>query len=220
MTLGQILRESREHHGFKLEDVSRRLNITQKYLIALEEGDYKVLPAKIYIHCFIKLYGNLLALNVEDLLKMYEEEAGDVNEVERVAEGRGIGKLKMMSLPRLLSALVLFVGLALFLGYIGRGVYRLVQLPPLEVEGPTNNSVTLENFVEVTGHTGNEIQVYVNNNHILANESGEFRTMVNLQKGVNIIKIVAKNRHGREATEYRKILYNIEGEEDVSVVGR
>lgn len=220
MTLGQILKENREKQGFKLEEVSRKLNITQKYLIALESGDYSILPAKIYVHCFLKLYGELLALNTKELIDLYSQEVGNSKKEHTVTKKNIIKPITMWSLPRVISGIVLLIGLSIFLGYIGMGVYRLVQHPFLEVDGPQNNIVISENFVEVVGRTHKEVQIYINNNHILADELGEFRSMVSLQKGVNIIKIVAKNRHGKESIEYRKILYDINSEEDLSVVGR
>lgn len=218
MTLGQILKENREKQGFKLEEISSKLNITQKYLRSLESGDYSALPAKIYVHCFLKLYGDLLALNTKELITLYDEEVGDSKKEHTISKKNLIKSVTLWSIPRLISGFVLLLGLSIFLGYIGLGVYRLVQLPSLEVDGPANNSITAENFVEVSGRINKEVQVYINNNHILADEEGEFQTMVSLQKGVNIIKINAKNRHGKEAIEYRKILYDTETSEDSSGV--
>lgn len=69
--LGNLLKKAREEQGLTLDDVQEHTKIRKRYLEALEEGDYKVLPGKFYIRAFIKNYAEFVGLDSEEVLKHY-----------------------------------------------------------------------------------------------------------------------------------------------------
>nr|WP_242941993.1 helix-turn-helix domain-containing protein [Desulfonispora thiosulfatigenes] len=68
-----MLKEARLKKGVSLEEVEKEIKIRKKYIEALEEDNYEILPGKVYIKGFLKLYGNYLSLDVPDLLKQFED---------------------------------------------------------------------------------------------------------------------------------------------------
>ncbi len=70
--LGQLLREAREQKGVSLEKVEEATRIRQKFLQALEEGDYGALPAETYVKGFLRTYAVYLELDPEELIALYE----------------------------------------------------------------------------------------------------------------------------------------------------
>jgi transcriptional regulator with XRE-family HTH domain len=213
MGFGSILQENREHQELTVEEIAQELNIQQKYIEALEREDLKVLPSAMYVHCFLKLYGKRLALDVQDLIQRYDTAAGQGQGAEHFAATRqhsGLDYfLRFASVPRLVRFGVLILAMSAFLVYIGFGLSGIIIAPPLNVWEPSNNIAIDKNFVEVVGQSDPEMVVSVNDRTILSTDDGTFRTIVNLQKGVNIIKIIAKNRHGKETIEYRRLLYEV-----------
>ena len=70
--LGQLLREAREQKGVSLEQVEEATRIRQKFLQALEEGNYGALPAEAYVTGFLRTYAVYLELDPEEMIALYE----------------------------------------------------------------------------------------------------------------------------------------------------
>ncbi|MEG8229568.1 helix-turn-helix domain-containing protein [Candidatus Rickettsia tasmanensis] len=62
--MSSMLKQIRLDSGKTLNQVSSDLKIRKKYLVALEEGDFDVLPGEVYVRGYLKLY--LDYLNVKD----------------------------------------------------------------------------------------------------------------------------------------------------------
>jgi len=73
--LGALLKTARQEKGLSLDDVQEQTKIRKRYLEALEEGDYKVLPGKFYIRAFIKNYADCVGLDAEEVLRHYQVES-------------------------------------------------------------------------------------------------------------------------------------------------
>jgi cytoskeletal protein RodZ len=74
--LGDRLRASRESQGISLAQAAAETRILQRYLVALEEGDYKYLPGDVYARGFIRNYALYLKIPVEELIQLYRYERG------------------------------------------------------------------------------------------------------------------------------------------------
>ncbi|MGF7087404.1 cytoskeletal protein RodZ [Kroppenstedtia sanguinis] len=67
------LRQAREEAGLTLEDVQDRTNIQIRYLQALEDGDFSVLPGKFYTRAYLRNYGEFLDLDPAPMIQQFEE---------------------------------------------------------------------------------------------------------------------------------------------------
>ena len=65
--LGATLRQERERRGLSVEEVADRLKLMPRVVRAIEQGDFGELPQAAYARGFVKAYGNLLALDTEQL---------------------------------------------------------------------------------------------------------------------------------------------------------
>lgn len=70
--LGSLLREAREAKGLSLVDVQEGTKINPKYLEALEDGRYNVLPTEVHARGFLRNYARFLELDPKPLLERYE----------------------------------------------------------------------------------------------------------------------------------------------------
>ncbi|GGG11818.1 RodZ domain-containing protein [Paenibacillus abyssi] len=93
--LGELLKKARNERGLSLENIEEMTKIRKRYLEAIEEGDYKVLPGNFYVRAFVKNYAETVGLDAEEVLRLYNNEIPSVpNEA----------KLEPMMKPRRSSA--------------------------------------------------------------------------------------------------------------------
>lgn len=69
--LGQLLRKARLEKGISLEDMQETTKIRKRYLEAIEDGNYKLLPGNFYVRAFIKSYSECVGLDPNEVLRLY-----------------------------------------------------------------------------------------------------------------------------------------------------
>jgi cytoskeletal protein RodZ len=69
--LGQLLKKARLEKGISLEDMQETTKIRKRYLEAIEDGNYKVLPGNFYVRAFIKSYSESVGLDPNEVLSLY-----------------------------------------------------------------------------------------------------------------------------------------------------
>ncbi|WP_318245451.1 helix-turn-helix domain-containing protein [Cytobacillus stercorigallinarum] len=72
--LGSRLKEARLQKGMSLDELQTVTKIQKRYLIGIEEGNYRIMPGKFYVRAFIKQYAEAVGLNHEELLDEYKSE--------------------------------------------------------------------------------------------------------------------------------------------------
>jgi transcriptional regulator with XRE-family HTH domain len=63
LTLGEQLKKLRAEGRVSLHEVSRETKIPVKYLVMIEEGDYKNLPPDVYVKGFLRSYAEFLGVD-------------------------------------------------------------------------------------------------------------------------------------------------------------
>ncbi len=76
--LGEVLRTAREAKGVDLTKVERDTKIRERYLSALERGEYRELPGSVYTKGFLRNYGAYLGLDPEYLIDLYRLETAEL----------------------------------------------------------------------------------------------------------------------------------------------
>ncbi len=71
LDLGDTLREARVRRGLTLNDVEDALKIRSKYLQALEQDDFEVIPGSTFVRAFLRTYAAFLGLDTERLMEEY-----------------------------------------------------------------------------------------------------------------------------------------------------
>lgn len=72
LELGTLLKKAREEKGLSLDDIQEETKIRKKYLEAIEENNFDILPGKVYLKVFIKGYAREVDINYQALLENYE----------------------------------------------------------------------------------------------------------------------------------------------------
>ncbi len=70
--VGHALREARTRRGIELSEVERVTKIRSKYLRAMEEDRWELLPGAAYARGFLSTYAQFLELDEKDLVEKYK----------------------------------------------------------------------------------------------------------------------------------------------------
>ncbi|MFC1517095.1 helix-turn-helix domain-containing protein [Candidatus Margulisiibacteriota bacterium] len=78
-SIGALLKATREQQGLSLEKVSEITKLRKRYIQALEEDDFEVLPNKIVARGFLKIYSDRVGLDVKAICKRFDERFPEKN---------------------------------------------------------------------------------------------------------------------------------------------
>ena len=221
LSLGEQLKECRHQREMGLSEVARTIGVSTQYLQALENGNYNQLPGDIYAKNFLKVYAKFLGLEQSKILTIFQSEKkiysktnkNKTNDFSKPVEK--ISKAHLIVTPRIVkSTLIILLAIACLV-YLGFKIRIILTPPLLTISQPLDNLVTEQNFIEIVGQTEVETLLEINGQQVLADEVGNFREVIDLQSGVNIIEIKAKTRHGKETKQYLQVvMVDTEGEDN------
>jgi cytoskeletal protein RodZ len=77
--LGQLLKKARTQKGITLDELQELTKIRKRYLEAIEEGNYKILPGNFYVRAFIKSYSEAVGLEPDEVLRLYRSVLPETN---------------------------------------------------------------------------------------------------------------------------------------------
>jgi len=102
MSVGDTLRRERIKRNLQLEQVSRELKISARFLQAIEDERFEKLPGGVFARAFVRQYGRMLGLNEEELasqvnqmLEPLEPMVISNGETRQHAELTGIAPIEM-----------------------------------------------------------------------------------------------------------------------------
>ena len=70
-SLGEKLKNARNEKGLSFDQVSREINISVRFLEALESENFGIFPGEPYLMGFLRNYGSYLDLDVQKLISLY-----------------------------------------------------------------------------------------------------------------------------------------------------
>jgi cytoskeleton protein RodZ len=90
-SIGETLREARMRQRLDIVDVESRTKIRAKYLRALENEDFGVLPGGTFVKTFLRTYAEVLGLDPHVLVEEYRANFESPDELEIQPLGRPAG---------------------------------------------------------------------------------------------------------------------------------
>jgi len=127
--IGGSLRTAREQRQLELSDVERATNIRVKYLAALEEERYDVLPGTAYAKGFLRTYADFLELDgpqfVEEFNERFTDEPPEAFAPTRIERPRPLLTKRVVAIP-----VVVVIGLLVWLLSSGGGPKRPTAFAP------------------------------------------------------------------------------------------
>src|ERR1700710_1013439 len=122
--IGATLREARMRARIDISEVEAETKIRAKYLRALENEEWDLLPGSTYVKSFLRTYAESLDLDAKLLVDEYKLRHERLSEVElqpinAAAPGRERRRQGPV-VPRWVVILVIFVGLIVALGLLNQ----------------------------------------------------------------------------------------------------
>ncbi len=205
-TAGQLLKSAREKKAITLVDVEKATKIRVKYLKALENDQYHLLPSGTYAKGFIKNYAQYLNLPVKTILSIFRRDFTEDDQGQIVPRSmiKPLSDRRFLWTPKATLAAVIAILVLIFVGFIASQYQSLIQ-PKLEVLVPAEGEIVLGPDISVTGSADPSAVVSVNRQLVVVNADGSFSSQLNLPAGSATVTVEATNNRGYTTTLVRHI---------------
>src|SRR5688572_32786794 len=114
--IGETLREARMRRRVDMTEVETATKIRGKYLRALENEEWELLPGPTFVKTFLRTYAEYLGLDARLLVEEYRQRFERPSSQELTPFPRRKHRRSRRRLPLLGPGLVLFTGVVLLLG--------------------------------------------------------------------------------------------------------
>lgn len=121
-TLGDGLRVARDQSGRSLAELASITRVPARYLTALEQNDFSVLPNRVFSIGYVRAYASALGLDEQLAVERFKRESPDPSVPLQPPVGVAFEEVKRYS-PRLIA-----VGVALIVAVVGWNVFQRVSL--------------------------------------------------------------------------------------------
>ncbi len=211
LTLGEKLRHARESMKIALWQVTKNTRIPIEYLKNLEEGNYKSLPADVYVVAYLKKYAEVLNLNSEVVLEQFKKVRGItknlLNSLKSSRDSSYFAKKSLLLVtPKRIGLVLAILAIALVFGYFWHQLSYLINPPTIRITYPASDFTTREESIEISGQTEPDVYLTINGKELYVDNKGYFKSMVDLEIGLNALKIEARDRFGKVNTVIRRVM--------------
>ena len=117
---GSYLKHERELRGVPLEEIAESTKIHIRFLEALENNEFDLLPGEVFIKGYIRSYAQVIGIDVAEMVNTYDESAGRdrKEEIKKVQETKQMVRSRKKKQVGYALAGVILTGV-FFLGYWG-----------------------------------------------------------------------------------------------------
>ncbi|MDD2354185.1 MAG: helix-turn-helix domain-containing protein [Patescibacteria group bacterium] len=204
-SLGEELRQARNEKKLNIDEVASAIQIRKDYLLNLESENFNCLPSGLYCKSFLKRYATFLEID-KKRIDLYIAQLENEFEKDDPFAQKVIKKKEFLVFPKIIKNILLILVFSIFILYLSFYFRNLVTSPDLEITNPTQNIMTSENQITLSGITDPGAEININKELILTDRNGAFSHDISLKKGLNNIEIVAKKKYSRENVVIRQIL--------------
>ena len=127
--IGASLKEAREKRGLSPEDVQKELRIRARYLTALEEERWELLPGDAYTKGFLRTYAEFLGLNgtlyIDEFNERFASHGEEALVPDSLSAGKGASRILFRTIAGVIAVAVVIAALMAF----GSGSSTTANLP-------------------------------------------------------------------------------------------
>ena len=200
-TLSEYLTEVRSGLNLSLEEVVKRTGIKKQFLKSLESGNFKILPADVYVFGFLKQLSALYSINPDVLIGQYKKELGIQQQLAKQTVLKNVWYRKyfkkVVITPKLITLSLGLAFVALTVGYVVWQVWSINKTPSLKIFQPSDNAVISGSSLLVLGKTDSAATLTVNGQPVFVDSQGQFQSQLGLTPGPKEIIVTATNRFGK-----------------------
>jgi len=216
--LGEILKDVRQKRNITLEQAEEEIKVRVRYLQALEDGRYEILPESVYTLGFLAKYADFLGLNRNAMLAKFNSERGTTYKNTKIMVQRRIKEPLFNITPRFLVITGIILALVGIGGYIVYSVHSFMSPPNLAISAPNANQIIQADSVDIIGKTDEGASLSINGQSVATDDLGNFHQQVKLQPGLNSFEIQSINQLKKESVKTISVEAEIQSIVPVSTV--
>jgi cytoskeletal protein RodZ len=203
--LSQLLNERRRSMGFSISDISSKLGIPEKYLSAIENEKFEMVPAG-YLNIYVRDYALYLKVDAAKAIALLRRDNPE-HVFQTVKPRRKLSqrsqKVSLKRAENIFSNIFSLLGLGswqfisfsliilLALGFLGFQYLRFNKPPKIILNNIPEIVTNQELFIQ--GKTNPEVLLKINDQATFINNDGSFSQKVLLVEGENIIYFEAES---------------------------
>lgn len=113
-SIGEKLKKAREEKGYTIEQIARSTNISKRFIAALENEEFELIPGETYLYGFLKNYAEYLELDSDKCIALYRNlkiQEQPIPMEDLVVKKQGRGKIILIVLIGLVAAAGIVFGI-------------------------------------------------------------------------------------------------------------
>ena len=176
ISVGEILASARKKKRLRYKKLSSELNIDEIYLIALEEGNFDLIPGgEAYVKGFIRSYAKKLDLNPDDVIDNYlSSRKGSLKATKKLSPKDQINN-NPKNLPKIGLIATFSIIFLLFLGVI----FREYESDNQEVTNTIETSTTITSNDSNEMHDESTLLIFKPDENQSSESTGDLITAIN-----------------------------------------
>lgn len=202
ITLGYVLTKYRLQSNLTTVQLADKLSIEEKYIIALEKGDYNEFTSLNQPFPIIKRLSYVFGLKYNVLIELYHQEYETY--IHQLDQQKAKPKL-IISHTMMRMSIGITIGLFVVI-YLGIQVYQLGYTPVLTLNNKAIYEINNANEYTLSGNISRAGQLTLNGQKVTLKEDGKFEIILSLRDGENRLELqVSKDNKLLKTTQ--KIVY-------------
>jgi cytoskeletal protein RodZ len=217
-SVAQQLLTTRVKKGYQLEEITKVINVNLRYLRAMEEGDYAILPAGIYGLNYLREYANFLDLDYEKLINKFkaEQQIYQSSDQRHLFARQTVNRKYFVAAPNVVKySSIVFIAFCSLI-YLWFLIQNIFVAPDLKIISPIQGLISGRSRIVVSGQTEPETEILINERQAIVSDKGEFSEELNLKPGVNTIVVTAQKAAKKKNTIIREVLFKETIKEEVA----
>lgn len=207
-TIDEKLKSLREANFYTTKRLAKKLLIHERYVKAIEDGRYDDLPDEMSAKNFIGSYAKFFKKDPAPYVNQYLAETPRQSISPARPQKKSIPKISKFWVTSNFARNILITLLILaFVSYIGFGIKKIITPPELLLTTPRDEQLVRKPIIQVAGKTEKEARLKINGEIVMPHSDGSFNVEVDLQRGLNLIKITAAKKYSKENIIYRKVIF-------------
>jgi cytoskeletal protein RodZ len=206
LSAGEKLRQERVRQKLTIDEVAKATKIKPAFLLAIEGGEYKKLPAGTYAHGFIRNYAGFLGLSEKEILAVFKREYDEEKFLKVLPDGFAknndfpISRIKVANVLKILPLIVIIL-----LAYLIFQYRSAIFNPSLSISTPDENAVITTKTIAVIGKTDSNATVFVNSEPADLDKNGNFKKIINVFPGKTKLTVKSVNSFNKVSVIERNI---------------
>lgn len=194
-TVGQLLHGERIKRDISIEELSLSTKIDSKYIEAIENDRYDLLPSETFAKGFIRNLSLNLGCDPNEFVAVFRRDYRHPELKKPPTSQRRVARYRLpLIAPQWLPTIL---GVVVFVIYLVFQFRAILTPPSLTINRPVKGAV-LTSPIDIEGNTSNDSLVTINKDNVIKpDQNGNFQLKINLPVGETTLEIKTSNRFSR-----------------------